>query len=197
MGVCLSFQLEKQLLINLRIGCTRGFLGLEHSFCVSFQNFWTHPLPQPPVLSAQKVTTAAPRLQWELPLRPPWCGSFQGKDMGRNMGGMPRKVSLSGKSWTACCCAEENPSSNRRLCQHSAVSLAPSLHTWVDTSALSYRCSTAFRIEPLTIQLFEHMCIFHSTNHKNMAAGLQRLTPRARMREAEKVFLGKSVYFLL
>lgn len=54
---------------------------------------------------------------------------------------------------------------------------------------LSYRCCTTFRIEPLTIQLFEHMCIFHSTNRKNMATGLQRLDPRARMREAEKVFL--------
>lgn len=88
-------------------------------------------------------------------------------------------------------CAEENLSSNRRLCQHSAVSLARGLHTSVDTSPLSYRCCTTFRIEPLTIQLFEHMCIFHSTNRKNMATGLQRLDPRARMREAEKVFLGE------
>lgn len=86
-------------------------------------------------------------------------------------------------------CAEENLSSNRRLCQHSAVSLARGLYTSVDTSTLSYRCCTTFRIEPLTIQLFEHMCIFHSTNRKNTAAGLQRLNPRARMREAEKVFL--------
>lgn len=86
-------------------------------------------------------------------------------------------------------CAEENLNSNRRLCQHSAVSLARGLHTPVDTSHLSYRCCTTFRTEPLTIQLFEHMCIFHSTNRKNMGAGLQRLDPRARMRVAEKVFL--------
>lgn len=86
-------------------------------------------------------------------------------------------------------CAEENLSSNRRLCQHSAISLARGLYTSVDTSTLSYRCCTTFRIEPLTIQLFEHMCIFHSTNRKNTAAGLQRSDPRARMREAEKVFL--------
>lgn len=85
--------------------------------------------------------------------------------------------------------AEENLSSNRRLCQHSAVSLARGLYTSVDTSPLSYRCCTTFRIEPLTIQLFEHMCIFHSTNRKNTATGLQHLDPRARMREAEKVFL--------
>jgi len=88
-------------------------------------------------------------------------------------------------------CAEENLSSNSRLCQHSATSLARGLYTSVDTSPLSYRCCTTFRIEPLTIQLFEHMCIFHSTNRKNTATGLQRLDPRARMREAEMVFLGE------
>lgn len=84
---------------------------------------------------------------------------------------------------------EGNRGPGRRLRQHSAVSLARGLHTSLDTSPLSYRCCAAFRIEPPTIQLFEHMCIFHSTNRKNKAAGLQRLDPRARMREAGEVFL--------
>lgn len=70
-----------------------------------------------------------------------------------------------------------------------SVPLAPGLHTSLDTSPLSYRCCAAFGMEPPTIQLFEHMCIFHSANRKNKAAGLQRLDPRARMREAGEVFL--------
>ena len=108
--------------------------------------------------------------------------------MGRQAGEIPEKHPCLGKAELPAAVLRK-PSSNRRLCQHSAVSFAWGVHTSLDTSALSYRCSTAFRMEPLTVQLFEHMCIFHSTNHKNMAAGLQRLTPRARMREAEEVFL--------
>lgn len=84
---------------------------------------------------------------------------------------------------------EGNVSPDRRLWQLVTVSLAAGLHTSLDTSPLSYRCCAALRIEPPTIQLFEHMCIFHSTNRKNKAAGLQGLDPRARMREAGEVFL--------
>lgn len=84
---------------------------------------------------------------------------------------------------------EGNLSPDRRPWQLSSVSLAPGLHTSLDTSPLSYRCCAGFRMEPPTVQLFEHMCIFHSANRKNKAAGLQRLDPRARMREAGEVFL--------
>lgn len=91
-------------------------------------------------------------------------------------------------TWGACHAAwgECQP---RQKALAATVSLAPGLHTSLDTSPLSYRCCAAFRIEPLTIQMFEHMCIFHSTNRKNKAAGLQGLDPRARMREAGEVFL--------
>lgn len=108
--------------------------------------------------------------------------------MGRQAGEISKKHPCLGKAELPAAVLRK-PSSNRRLCQHSAVSFAWGVHTSLDTSALSYRCSTAFWMEPLTVQLFEHMCIFHSTNRKNMAAGLQRLTPRARIREAEEVFL--------
>lgn len=68
----------------------------------------------------------------------------------------------------------------------STVPPAPGLHTRLDTSPLSYRC---FGWSPRRYSCLNTCAFSTQQTARTTAAGLQRLDPRATMREAGEVFL--------